>query len=78
MLANQTQNKSSCGIASNSKDFFFNQTIINSGATDHMFGNKQLLSNLKPVNGNQYVSVANSMKEKVNGIGEIRVELGCS
>ena len=69
----QTQIKSSCGIASNSKDFFFDQIIIDSGATNHMFGNKQLLSNLKPTNGNQYVSVANGMKAKVNGIGEINL-----
>ena len=38
-----------------------------------MFGNKQLLSNLSPTNGNNFVLVANGMKAKINGVGEINL-----
>ena len=38
-----------------------------------MFGNIHLLSNLKSTNGNRYVLVANGMRTKVNGIGEINL-----
>ena len=57
MLANQIQNKSSCGTVSHSQYFnFFDQIIIDIGAIDHIFGNKQLLSNLKLTNGNKCLS----------------------
>jgi hypothetical protein len=40
-----------------------------------MFCNKKLLTNLKLINDDKYVCVANGMKEKINGIGEINLFL---
>ena len=70
------KNTPTCGIASNSnnsKSNLFDQIILDNGATNHMFGNKQLLSDLKSTNNNQYVVVANGMKAYVNGVGEINL-----
>jgi hypothetical protein len=72
MFSNQNQNQSSCGIVSYSKNFkLSDQIIIDSGATDHMFGNEKFLTNLKLPRNDQYVIVANGMKEKINYIGEM-------
>ena len=73
MLLGSQNTPSICGIISNSKDLFSNQIIINSGTTYYMFGNKQLLSNLNPTKNDRYVVVANGMKAKINGIGEINL-----
>jgi hypothetical protein len=43
------------------------QIILDSDATDHIFYNKKFLTNLEPINYNQYVVVANGVKVKING-----------
>ena len=74
LLSNQNQIHSSCGIVSHSENFnLLDQIIIDSGATDHMFGNEKFLTNLKLSEPNQYVSVANGIKEKINYVGEINI-----
>ena len=47
-----------------------NKIIIDSGATDHMFGNRTLLKNLDMTKNDQFVLVANGMKDKINGVGK--------
>jgi hypothetical protein len=59
------------GISLNSfKANLNNKIILDSGATNHMFCNKNLLTKLEPINDEQFVLVANGMKAKINGIGE--------
>ena len=73
-LANQNQSSSSCGIVSHSQNLnLFDKIIIDSGATDHMFGNEKFLTNIRLTKNNHYVKVANGMKEKINYIGEIDI-----
>jgi hypothetical protein len=43
------------------------QIIFDSNATDHIFYNKKFLTNLEPINYDQYVVVANGVKVKING-----------
>jgi hypothetical protein len=50
-----------------------NQIILYSGATNHIFCNKKLLSNLKLIKDDKYVRVVNRMKTKINGIREINL-----
>jgi hypothetical protein len=69
LLTNQNSHFS--GISTHSNNFnLLDKIIIDSGATDHMFGNQTLLNNLDITNYNQFVLVANGMKAKINGIGE--------
>jgi hypothetical protein len=63
------------GISLNSFSNLNNQIILDSGVTNHMFCNKKLLTNLKLINDDKYVCVANGIKEKINGIGEINLFL---
>jgi GAG-pre-integrase domain len=49
------------------------QIILDSGATDHMFCNKRFLTNLEPINYDQYVIVANGVKVKINGKGDYNI-----
>jgi hypothetical protein len=44
------------------------QIIFDSGATDHIFCNKDLLTNIDLSNNAKYVLVANGMKVQINGI----------
>jgi hypothetical protein len=46
------------------------QIILDSGATDQIFCNKRFLTNLEPINCDQYVIVANGVKVKINGKGD--------
>jgi hypothetical protein len=48
-----------------------NKIILDSGATDHMFCNKKVLTKLEPIKDEQFILVANGMKAKINGKGEI-------
>jgi hypothetical protein len=47
--------------------------ILDSGATDHMIGNKKLLSNYKHFEGEQFIIVVNGDKIKILGIGSINI-----
>jgi hypothetical protein len=54
------------GTSLNSFKFnFHNQVILDSGATDHMFCNQNLLTNLEPNKNEQFVLVANGMRIKI-------------
>jgi hypothetical protein len=46
--------------------------MLNSGATDYIFWNKNLLK-LKLVKDDKYMFVANGMKAKINGMREINL-----
>jgi hypothetical protein len=50
-----------------------NKNILDSGATDHIFYNKDLLTSLKEIRNDQYVLVANGMKTKIDGTEEIEL-----
>ena len=70
LLTQQNQSRFS-GMSSYSKNLkLVDKIIIDSGATDHMFGNQGLLKNLDMTKNDQFVLVANGMKAKINGIGE--------
>jgi hypothetical protein len=61
------------GISLNSfKSNLCDQIILDSGLTDYMFCNKYFLKILEPTTHNQYIIVANGMKAKVNGVGELK------
>jgi hypothetical protein len=47
--------------------------ILDSDATDHIFCNKNFLTNLEPINCDQYVIVANGVKVKINGKGDYNI-----
>ena len=47
--------------------------ILDSGATDHMTGNKNLLQNYKIGKGHEFVYVANGGKMEICGYGSIIV-----
>lgn len=62
------------GIALNSfKSNLIDQIILDSGATNHIFGNKNFLTNLRIVKNDQHVRVANGMKVQINGIGALNI-----
>jgi hypothetical protein len=66
--------QNSDGISLNSiKSNLHEQIILDSGATDHMFCNKRFLTNLEPINYDQYVIVANGVKVKINGKGDYNI-----
>jgi gag-polypeptide of LTR copia-type len=66
--------QNSDGISLNSiKSNLHEQIILDSGATDHMFYNKRFLTNLEPINYDQYVIVANGVKVKINGKGDYNI-----
>jgi hypothetical protein len=45
------------------------QIIFDSGATDHMFYNEELLTNINPTKNTKYVLVADGTKVQFDGIG---------
>jgi hypothetical protein len=49
------------------------QWVLDSGAMDHMMGNKYLLYNFKKYETNQYVTVVNGGKIKILGYGSINI-----
>ena len=74
MWYSRQNSNNSCGIALNSINLnLLDKLIIDSGATDHMVGNKNLLTDLKPIKGDQYVLVVNGMKARINGIGTLNI-----
>jgi hypothetical protein len=68
----QTNNKNSSRIA-NSLNSFQSNWILDSGATDHITGNKNLLHNYENWNKVQFVIVANGEKIKILGSGSIKL-----
>jgi hypothetical protein len=47
--------------------------LLDSGATDHMTGNKNLLLNYKHLEGKQFVIIANGDKMKILGSASINI-----
>jgi hypothetical protein len=68
----QTNTQQSNGIASNLVTNFLNTNwVLDSGATNHMTGDKSLLNNYKCYEGKQFVVVANCDKMEILGNGSI-------
>jgi hypothetical protein len=72
VLLQQNMNKPS-GMAANLILNSNAKWILDSGATDHMTGNKKLLYNFKKYETSQYVTVANGGKMKILGYGSINL-----
>jgi CRISPR/Cas system CMR-associated protein Cmr3 (group 5 of RAMP superfamily) len=53
--------------------YLSDQWVLDSGATDHMTENKNLLHNFVSSNTIQYVIVANGDKMKILGFGSIKI-----
>jgi hypothetical protein len=53
--------------------YLSDQWVLDSGATDHMTGNKTLLHNFVSSTTTQYVTVANGDKMEILGFGSIKI-----
>jgi hypothetical protein len=69
----QTNNKNSGMIANSNLNSLQSNWILDSGATDHITGNKNLLHNYENWNKVQFMTVANSEKIKILGSGSIKL-----
>jgi hypothetical protein len=47
--------------------------VLDSGATDHMTGNQNMLTNYRKINSDQFFMVANNEKIKIEGWGMISI-----
>jgi GAG-pre-integrase domain len=73
MLLQQNTQKYS-GMAFNlSQNSSQTKWVLDSGATDHMTGNKDLLDNYRKYEKNQFVTVANGEKMEILGCGSINL-----
>jgi hypothetical protein len=64
-----TKQQNGCGIALNTINLNLNdQIILDSGATDHIFYNSDLLTNLDLIKNTKHVQVINGTKVKINDI----------
>jgi Ni,Fe-hydrogenase I small subunit len=64
-----SKQQNGCDIALNSINLnLHDQIIFDSGATDHMFCNEELLTNINLIKNIKYVLVANGTKVQIDGI----------
>ena len=62
------------GIALTSiKINLIDKIILYSGATNHIFGNRNLLTNFKIIRNGPNIQVANGMKVQTSGIGKFNI-----
>jgi hypothetical protein len=71
MLLAQNQGTKASGMSLNSISSLNTQRVLDSGATDHMTGNKNILENFNEFSTKQYVTVANDKKIEILGDGSI-------
>jgi hypothetical protein len=71
MLLAQNQGTKASGMSLNSISSLNTQRVLNSGATDHITGNKNILENFNEFSTKQYVTVANDKKIEILGDGSI-------
>jgi hypothetical protein len=69
----QTNNKNSDMIANSNLNSLQSNWILDSGVTDHITRNKNLLDNYENWNKVQFVTVVNGEKIKILGSGSIKL-----
>jgi hypothetical protein len=69
-----TKQSNGCGMALNAINLNLNdQIILDSGATNYMFWNKDFLNNLDLTKNTKHVIVVNGTKVKINGVGSYKI-----
>ena len=74
MLYQKQENQKTSGMAAYFTHIFQNKKwILDSGATNHMTGNKNLLDNFEKYETKQFITVANGDKMEILGKGSITI-----
>jgi hypothetical protein len=75
MLLAQNQGTKASGSFLNLISFLNTQWVLDSGATDHMIGNRNILETFNKFSTKQYVTVVNGEKMEILGDGSITIFL---